>query len=73
LPDQIALVALGLFVLLGLAAPIAVRLAYEEMASFWSARLRFSPAALIYWLLVLPRGVRLSRGRALLGAIILGR
>jgi drug/metabolite transporter (DMT)-like permease len=42
------------------------------MAPFWSATLRFGSAALIFWLLMLSRGIGLPRGRALLGAIMFG-
>lgn len=71
-PDRTTLLAFGMFILLGGAAPVAVRFSYEELSPFWSATLRFSLAALIFWLLVLVRGVSLPRGRALLGAISFG-
>ena len=71
-PDRATLVAFGLFVLLAGGAPVAVRFTYEELAPYWSAVLRFSMAALIFWLLMLVRGVRFPRGRALLGAVIFG-
>ncbi|MGD2048594.1 MAG: DMT family transporter [Chloroflexota bacterium] len=71
-PDRLTLIAFGLFVFLGGAAPIAVRFTYAELAPFWSAAMRFGLAALIFWLLMLYRGVRLPRGRALLGALIFG-
>lgn len=71
-PDRLTLLAFGMFILLGGGAPIAVRFTYAELAPYWSAALRFSLAALIFWLLMLYRGVRLPRGRALLGALIFG-
>lgn len=71
-PDRLTLMAFGLFILLAGGAPIAVRFTYAELAPYWSATLRFSLAALIFWLLMLYRGVRLPRGRALLGALIFG-
>jgi drug/metabolite transporter (DMT)-like permease len=71
-PDRATLIAFGLFILLGGGAPIAVRFTFAELAPYWSAVLRFSLAALIFWLLMLYRGVRLPRGRALLGALIFG-
>ena len=71
-PDRLTLIAFGLFILLAGGAPIAVRFTYEELAPYWSATLRFSMAALIFWLLMLYKGVRLPRGRSLQGAIIFG-
>jgi drug/metabolite transporter (DMT)-like permease len=71
-PDRLTLIAFGLFILLAGGAPIAVRFTYAELAPYWSAALRFSLAALIFWLLMLFRGVRFPRGRALLGAVIFG-
>jgi drug/metabolite transporter (DMT)-like permease len=71
-PDRATLLAFGIFVLLGGGAPVAVRFSYQELAPFWSAALRFSLAALIFWLLVLVKRVSLPRGRALLGAILFG-
>lgn len=71
-PDRPTLIAFGLFILLAGGAPIAVRFTYEEIAPFWSATLRFSSAALIFWLLMLYRGVGLPRGRALIGALLFG-
>lgn len=71
-PDRLTLIAFGLFVLLAGGAPIAVRFTYSELAPYWSAVLRFSLAALIFWLLMLFRGIRFPRGRALLGALIFG-
>jgi drug/metabolite transporter (DMT)-like permease len=71
-PDRTTLAAFGLFILLGGAAPVAVRFSYQELDPFWSATFRFSLAALIFWLLVLVRRVQVPRGRALLGAAVFG-
>jgi len=71
-PDRLTLVAFGLFVLLGGGAPIAVRFTYADLDPYWSAVLRFGLAALIFWSLMLFRGVGLPRGRALVGALIFG-
>jgi drug/metabolite transporter (DMT)-like permease len=71
-PDRLTLVAFGFFILLAGGAPVAVRFTYEEMAPFWSATLRFGSAALIFWSLMLYRGVGLPRGRALAGALMFG-
>lgn len=71
-PDRPTLVALGVYILLAGGAPIAVRFTYTDMAPFWSAALRFGLAAIIFWLLMLFRGVPIPRGRALQGSLIFG-
>jgi drug/metabolite transporter (DMT)-like permease len=71
-PDRTTLIAFGMFILLAGGAPIAVRFTYEDLAPFWSATLRFSLAAAIFWLLMLYRGIRIPRGRSLQGAVIFG-
>lgn len=71
-PDRLTLIAFAFFILLAGGAPIAVRFSYADLAPYWSAVLRFSLAALTFWLLMLFRGVRIPRGRALLGALIFG-
>jgi len=71
-PDRLTLVAFGLFILLAGGAPIAIRYTYEDLAPYWSATMRFGLAAVIFWVLMLARGVRFPRGRALVGAVIFG-
>jgi drug/metabolite transporter (DMT)-like permease len=71
-PNRTTLIAFGLYILLAGGAPIAVRFTFTQLAPYWSAVLRFSLAALIFWLLMLFRGVRFPRGQALLGALIFG-
>jgi drug/metabolite transporter (DMT)-like permease len=60
------------FVLLSGGATIAVRFTYTELPTFWSAAARFGLAALVFWLLVIVRGIALPRGRALLGVALFG-
>lgn len=71
-PDRLTLLAFGIFILFGGAASIAVRYTYGELAPFWSGFLRFAVAALIFWLLMLVRGVPIPRGPAFRGAVIFG-
>jgi drug/metabolite transporter (DMT)-like permease len=71
-PDRLTLIAFGAFILLAGGSPIAIRGTYEQLTPYWSATLRFGTAALIFWLLMLVRGIALPRGRALLGALIFG-
>jgi len=71
-PDRLTLIAFATFILLGGAAPIAVRFIYDEMAPFWSGVIRFGAAALIFWALLLIRKVPFPRGQALLGAVLFG-
>ncbi|MDX1416973.1 MAG: EamA family transporter, partial [Candidatus Promineifilaceae bacterium] len=70
--DFSTLAAFGLFILIGGASSIGVLLVFRELTPFWSAALRFTLAALIFWLMVIGRRIPLPRGRALLGAILFG-
>ena len=70
--DLKILVAFGLIVLLGGGVPVAVRFTYTEIPPFWGAFMRFFPAAVIFWILVLLRKVAVPRGKALLGAALYG-
>jgi drug/metabolite transporter (DMT)-like permease len=71
-PDQLTLAAFAAFILIGGSAAIGVLVTYRELAPFWSATLRFTMAAFLFWLLVFSRGVPLPRGRALTGAVLFG-
>jgi drug/metabolite transporter (DMT)-like permease len=63
------------FILLAVFAggnPVAVRFSNSGLPPFWGATLRFSAAAVIFWMIVLLRGIALPKGRALVGAVIYG-
>jgi drug/metabolite transporter (DMT)-like permease len=63
------------FILLAVFAggnPVAVRFSNSGLPPFWGATLRFSAAALIFWAIVLVRGIALPKGRALVGAVLYG-
>jgi drug/metabolite transporter (DMT)-like permease len=59
-------------VLFGGGNPVAVRFSNSGLPPFWGATLRFSAAAVIFWILVLVRGLAVPRGRALVGAVLYG-
>ena len=67
----VLLAFVGLVLLAG-GNPIAVHFSNLSLPPFWGAALRFIVAALFYWGIVLVRGIRIPRGRALLGAILYG-
>ena len=71
-PDRQTLIAFASFVILAGSVAIAVRFTFGQIAPFWGGAFRFGAAALIFWILMLIRKVRLPRGRALLGAVIFG-
>ena len=63
------------FVLLAVFAggnPVAVRFSNSGLPPFWGATLRFGAAALVFWVIVLARGIALPRGRALTGNLVYG-
>jgi len=64
--------AFGLLVLLGGSNAVAVRFSNLELPPFWGAAIRFSTAALIFWIIVAVRRIDLPRGQALKGALIFG-
>lgn len=70
--DHQTLLAFIGFVLLVGGAALSIRHIYTELAPFWSGTLRFASAALIFWVIVLARRIKLPTGKALLGAIIFG-
>ncbi len=59
-------------VILGGGNAVAVRVSNFELPPFWGAALRFASAAMVFWVILLIRGIPLPRGEALRGAIIYG-
>jgi drug/metabolite transporter (DMT)-like permease len=51
---------------------VAIRFSVAELAPFWGAALRFGPAALLFALIALARGLPWPRGPALKGALLFG-
>jgi drug/metabolite transporter (DMT)-like permease len=70
--DGVTLVAFLAAVILGGSNAVAVRISNFELPPFWGAALRFSSAAVIFWGIVIIRRVKLPRGRALVGVLMLG-
>jgi drug/metabolite transporter (DMT)-like permease len=59
-------------VVLGGSNAVAVRFSNFELPPFWGATLRFASAALIFWVIVLIRRIKIPRGRNLRGILIYG-
>lgn len=72
LPGRNVLLPFTLFILLVGGAPVAMRIGYAEMAPFWMGFIRFAIAASIFWMLAMFKGLRVPKGRALVGAILYG-
>ena len=65
----------GAFVLMAILAggsTVAVRMSNSGLPPFWGATLRLGTAALVFWIIVLLRGIPLPRARALRGAVLYG-
>lgn len=71
-PDALTLAAFGQIILLGGSNSVAVRFTVLELPPFWGAALRFAPAALIFWVILLVRRIPLPTGRPLLGVLLYG-
>ncbi|MCA1554697.1 MAG: hypothetical protein LC737_09995, partial [Chloroflexi bacterium] len=56
-PDALTLAAFALIILLGGSNAVAVRFTVAELPPFWGAALRFAPAALIFWAILLVRRI----------------
>ncbi|MFW6135988.1 MAG: DMT family transporter [Chloroflexota bacterium] len=70
--DWLTWVAFLLVAVFAGGSPVAVRFSNSGLPPFWGASLRFSAAALIFWVIVLGRRIPLPRGRALIGALLYG-
>jgi drug/metabolite transporter (DMT)-like permease len=71
-PDWLTVIAFLLLAVFAGGNPVAVRFSNSGLPPFWGASLRFSVAALIFWAIVLVRGLALPKGRALVGTVIYG-
>lgn len=72
LPERRVLVAFLAFILTAGGASVAIRIAYADMAPFWTGASRFLLGALVMWVIVFFRRIPLPRGRALVGAVLFG-
>jgi len=60
------------FILLAGGGPIAMRVSFLELDPSWMGFIRFGLGAIVFWLLVLYKGLRVSGGRALMGSALHG-
>lgn len=70
--DHITYAAYALMILFGGLNAIGIRYVVAELPPFWGATMRFAPASLLLFLVVLLQRLPLPRGRALLGTVIFG-
>src|SRR4051812_36891613 len=70
--DSATLLAFLLAVVLGGIGPVMTRITLRELPPMWGGAVRFSAAALLLAAIVLARGIRPPRGRALAGTIMFG-
>ena len=71
-PDRLTFIAFVLMAVFAGGNPVAVRLSNLGLPPFWGATLRLGAAAVIFWIIVLVRGIALPKGRGLLGAVLYG-
>lgn len=70
--ESITWLAFATTVLMGGLNPIGVSYSVKELPPFWGAAIRFAPAAIIMFLIMVLRKQRLPTGRALAGAVLYG-
>ena len=70
--DSATLIAFGLAVVLGGIGPVMTRITLRELPPMWGGAFRFTLAAVLLTGIVLARGIRPPRGRALAGTILFG-
>jgi drug/metabolite transporter (DMT)-like permease len=71
-PGRDILMPFAVFILLVGGAPVAMRISYAELAPFWMGLTRFGLGALIFWALAIYKGLKVPKGRALVGAVLFG-
>jgi drug/metabolite transporter (DMT)-like permease len=59
-------------VIIGGSNAVAVRFSNLELPPFWGAAMRFSAAAVIFWLIVLTFKIKIPQGKGLIGAMAFG-
>jgi len=72
LPDRNILAFFAAFIILIGGGPVAVRIGYAELAPFWLGMARFGFGAAVFWGLAVYKGLRVPKGRALVGAVLYG-
>ncbi len=71
-PSRTTIIAFVILVLIGGSNAVAVRFSNLELPPFWGATIRFAAAALILWIIVIARRIKVPKGRALTGVLIFG-
>jgi drug/metabolite transporter (DMT)-like permease len=71
-PDRVTLAAFGATVLIGGSNFVAVKFSNAELAPLYGAAVRFTMAAMLFWLIARALSLPLPRGRALSGSAIYG-
>lgn len=71
-PGWLTLTAFFLMAVFAGGNAVAVRFSNFGLPPFWGATLRFTTAAVIFWVIVLVRGIPVPKGRALAGATLYG-
>jgi O-acetylserine/cysteine efflux transporter len=71
-PDPTTSMAFLFVVIIGGSNAVAVRFSNLDLPPFWGATLRFSAAALIFWIIVLVFRIEIPRGKGLMGAAAYG-
>jgi drug/metabolite transporter (DMT)-like permease len=71
-PDRLTLAAFGAAVLIGGSNFVAVKFSNAELAPLYGAAVRFTMAAVLFWLIARALSLPLPRGRTLTGSAIYG-
>lgn len=71
-PELVVFIYFLIYVLFVGGAPVAMRLGYAELATFWLGVLRFGLGALVFWALVVIKKMRLPKGQSLRGPLLYG-
>ncbi|HSB90404.1 MAG TPA: EamA family transporter [Anaerolineales bacterium] len=70
--EGVTLVFFTLAVIIGGSNAVAVRFSNVELPPFWGAAMRFATAAVLFWIILVGRGISVPKGRALAGHILYG-
>lgn len=71
-PDKLTLLAFGFSVLFAGANAVGVRFTVAELPPFWGATIRFTLAAMIFWIFAFARKTSIPQGKALVGIVLYG-
>ncbi len=71
-PGLVVFLYFLIYILLVGGAPVAMRMGYAELATFWLGVLRFGLGAVIFWVLVVVKKLPLPKGLSLRGPLLYG-